>query len=50
VIDVGTSPVVRDGKTALVGDVDYGVALQRAGAIAPVPGGVGSMTIMSLIW
>jgi methylenetetrahydrofolate dehydrogenase (NADP+)/methenyltetrahydrofolate cyclohydrolase len=49
VIDVGTSRIVRDGKTTLVGDVEFGVASQRAGAITPVPGGVGPMTIMSLI-
>ena len=37
------------GKTALVGDVEFGVASRNAGAITPVPGGVGPMTIMSLI-
>ena len=49
VIDVGTSRIVRDGKITLVGDVEFAVASQRAGAITPVPGGVGPMTIMSLI-
>lgn len=49
VIDVGTSRVVRDGKTCLVGDVDFAAATQRARAITPVPGGVGPMTIMSLM-
>lgn len=49
VIDVGTSRVVRDGKTCLVGDVDFAAAAQRARAITPVPGGVGPMTIMSLM-
>jgi len=49
VIDVGTTRVVRDGKTTLVGDVEFAVASQHAGAITPVPGGVGPMTIMSLI-
>jgi methylenetetrahydrofolate dehydrogenase (NADP+)/methenyltetrahydrofolate cyclohydrolase len=49
VIDVGTTRIVRDGKTTLVGDVEFAVASQRAGAITPVPGGVGPMTIMSLI-
>lgn len=49
VVDVGTSRIVRDGKTALVGDVEFAVASQYAGAITPVPGGVGPMTIMSLI-
>lgn len=49
VIDVGTSRVVRDGKTTLVGDVEFAAASHNAGAITPVPGGVGPMTIMSLI-
>jgi methylenetetrahydrofolate dehydrogenase (NADP+)/methenyltetrahydrofolate cyclohydrolase len=49
VIDVGTSRVVRNGKTTLVGDVGFAVASRHAGAITPVPGGVGPMTIMSLI-
>jgi methylenetetrahydrofolate dehydrogenase (NADP+)/methenyltetrahydrofolate cyclohydrolase len=49
VIDVGINRVVRDGKTTLVGDVEFAVASQHAGAITPVPGGVGPMTIMSLI-
>jgi len=40
VIDVGTNRV--DG--ALVGDVDFGPVAERAGAITPVPGGVGPMT------
>jgi methylenetetrahydrofolate dehydrogenase (NADP+)/methenyltetrahydrofolate cyclohydrolase len=46
VIDVGISHT-REGK--LVGDVDYGAALQRAGWITPVPGGVGPMTIAMLL-
>jgi methylenetetrahydrofolate dehydrogenase (NADP+) / methenyltetrahydrofolate cyclohydrolase len=49
VVDVGTSRVVRDGKTTLVGDVEFAAASERAGAITPVPGGVGPMTIMSLM-
>ena len=49
VIDVGMSRVVRGDKTALVGDVEYAAASRRAGAITPVPGGVGPMTIMSLM-
>ena len=49
VIDVGTSRVVRDGRTMLAGDVDFASASGRAGAITPVPGGVGPMTIMSLM-
>ena len=46
VIDVGINRSL-DGK--LVGDVDYGAALQRAGWITPVPGGVGPMTIAMLL-
>ncbi|WP_413207223.1 bifunctional methylenetetrahydrofolate dehydrogenase/methenyltetrahydrofolate cyclohydrolase FolD [Rhodospirillum sp. A1_3_36] len=49
VIDVGTSRVVRDDRTRLVGDVDFSGASQVAGAITPVPGGVGPMTIMCLM-
>ncbi len=49
VIDVGTSRVIRDGVTRLVGDVDFAGATTRARAITPVPGGVGPMTIMSLM-
>jgi len=49
VIDVGINRVERDGKTTLVGDVEFDVASRTAGAITPVPGGVGPMTIMCLI-
>ena len=49
VIDVGTSRVIRDGKKALLGDVDFASALDIAGAITPVPGGVGPMTIITLM-
>lgn len=49
VIDVGTTRAVLDGKKRLLGDVDFAAALQRAGAITPVPGGVGPMTIMTLM-
>lgn len=45
VVDVGTT--VRDG--ALVGDVDYAGALETAGEITPVPGGVGPVTNMALL-
>jgi methylenetetrahydrofolate dehydrogenase (NADP+)/methenyltetrahydrofolate cyclohydrolase len=45
VIDVGTNRV--DGR--LVGDVDFEAARQVAGAITPVPGGVGPMTITMLM-
>ena len=37
------------GKPRLVGDVAFAEAAQRAGAITPVPGGVGPMTIAMLI-
>ncbi|MBW6419170.1 bifunctional methylenetetrahydrofolate dehydrogenase/methenyltetrahydrofolate cyclohydrolase FolD [Celeribacter sp. PS-C1] len=49
VIDVGTSRVIRDGEKHLVGDVDFASASERARAITPVPGGVGPMTIMTLM-
>ena len=49
VIDVGINRIERDGKTALVGDVEFASAVQFAGAITPVPGGVGPMTIACLL-
>lgn len=49
VIDVGINRVERNGKTALVGDVDFESASKVAGAITPVPGGVGPMTIACLL-
>lgn len=50
VIDVGINRVEKDdGKTKLVGDVDYHGAKEVAGAITPVPGGVGAMTIVCLM-
>jgi len=51
VIDVGINriPAAEPGKTRLVGDVDYASAVQVAGAITPVPGGVGPMTIAVLL-
>jgi methylenetetrahydrofolate dehydrogenase (NADP+)/methenyltetrahydrofolate cyclohydrolase len=49
VIDVGINRVTVDGKNKLVGDVDYEGALAHAGAITPVPGGVGPMTIACLL-
>lgn len=49
VIDVGINRIERDGKTVLVGDVDYASVSQTAGAITPVPGGVGPMTIACLL-
>ena len=50
VIDVGINRVdAGAGKTRLVGDVDYEAAKEVAGAITPVPGGVGAMTIICLM-
>lgn len=49
VIDVGINRIERDGKNKLVGDVDFASAAERAGAITPVPGGVGPMTIACLL-
>ncbi len=49
VIDVGINRIEEDGKTRLVGDVDYGEAKDPAAAITPVPGGVGPMTIACLL-
>jgi methylenetetrahydrofolate dehydrogenase (NADP+)/methenyltetrahydrofolate cyclohydrolase len=49
VIDVGINRIEKDGKTRLVGDVQYESAAKVAGAITPVPGGVGPMTIACLL-
>ncbi|MCV6602449.1 MAG: bifunctional methylenetetrahydrofolate dehydrogenase/methenyltetrahydrofolate cyclohydrolase FolD [Cohaesibacter sp.] len=53
VIDVGINridaPERGEGKTRLVGDVDYDAAAERAAYITPVPGGVGPMTIALLM-
>jgi methylenetetrahydrofolate dehydrogenase (NADP+)/methenyltetrahydrofolate cyclohydrolase len=51
VIDVGINRVASDepGKTRLVGDVDFDGACRVAGAVTPVPGGVGPMTIAVLL-
>ncbi|MBI4921655.1 MAG: bifunctional methylenetetrahydrofolate dehydrogenase/methenyltetrahydrofolate cyclohydrolase FolD [Devosia nanyangense] len=53
IIDVGINrvpaPEKGEGKTRLVGDVDYESAAAVAGAITPVPGGVGPMTIACLL-
>ena len=50
VIDVGINRVEQpDGKAKLLGDVHFEEALEVAGAITPVPGGVGPMTIACLL-
>ncbi|MGB0505505.1 MAG: bifunctional methylenetetrahydrofolate dehydrogenase/methenyltetrahydrofolate cyclohydrolase FolD [Pikeienuella sp.] len=53
VIDVGINrvpaPEKGEGKMKLVGDVDFASAVEVAGAITPVPGGVGPMTIACLL-
>jgi methylenetetrahydrofolate dehydrogenase (NADP+)/methenyltetrahydrofolate cyclohydrolase len=52
VIDVGINRIKNEetGKNRLVGDVDYAAAAEVAGAITPVPGGVGPMTIACLMY
>ncbi len=49
VIDVGINAIESDGKRKLVGDVDFVDVAPVAGAITPVPGGVGPMTIACLM-
>jgi len=50
VIDVGINRIDKpEGGTRLVGDVDYASCAEVAGAITPVPGGVGPMTIACLL-
>jgi methylenetetrahydrofolate dehydrogenase (NADP+)/methenyltetrahydrofolate cyclohydrolase len=52
VIDVGINrrdPAPTDGTSALVGDVHFAEAAERAAAVTPVPGGVGPMTIAELL-
>ncbi|HEY4344906.1 MAG TPA: bifunctional methylenetetrahydrofolate dehydrogenase/methenyltetrahydrofolate cyclohydrolase FolD [Parvibaculum sp.] len=53
VIDVGinriAAPEKGEGKTRLIGDVDFAEAVKVAGAITPVPGGVGLMTVACLM-
>ncbi len=49
VFDVGINRIERDGKARLVGDVAFDEAVGIAGAITPVPGGVGPMTVACLL-
>jgi methylenetetrahydrofolate dehydrogenase (NADP+) / methenyltetrahydrofolate cyclohydrolase len=50
VIDVGINRIARDGKNILVGDCEFSSCEKVAGAITPVPGGVGPMTIACLLY
>ena len=50
VIDIGINRVSAGGKSRIVGDVNLAEALAVAGAITPVPGGVGPMTIACLLF
>jgi methylenetetrahydrofolate dehydrogenase (NADP+)/methenyltetrahydrofolate cyclohydrolase len=49
VIDVGINRISAGGKSRIVGDVNFAEAVKVAGAITPVPGGVGPMTIVCLL-
>jgi methylenetetrahydrofolate dehydrogenase (NADP+)/methenyltetrahydrofolate cyclohydrolase len=49
IIDVGINRIEKAGKRKLVGDVAFDEARAVAGAVAPVPGGVGPMTIACLL-
>ncbi|SHL66984.1 bifunctional methylenetetrahydrofolate dehydrogenase/methenyltetrahydrofolate cyclohydrolase FolD [Phytopseudomonas punonensis] len=49
VIDVGINRIEEDGRSRLVGDVDFAAVQQVTAAITPVPGGVGPMTIAMLM-
>ena len=52
-IDVGVNRIPDDTRPKgfrLVGDADFESCLNVAGAITPVPGGVGPMTITMLLW
>ena len=50
VIDIGINRISAGGKSRIVGDVNFAEALEVAGAITPVPGGVGPMTIACLLF
>lgn len=50
VIDVGINRIEEGGKSLLCGDVDYSEVAEVAGALTPVPGGVGPMTIACLMY
>ena len=49
VIDVGINRIDHDGRSRLVGDVDFDGVRAVAGRISPVPGGVGPLTVAMLL-
>ena len=49
VLDVGINRITEGDKTRLVGDVDFASAVETTGAMTPVPGGIGPMTIACLL-
>jgi methylenetetrahydrofolate dehydrogenase (NADP+)/methenyltetrahydrofolate cyclohydrolase len=49
VIDIGINRISDSGKSRVVGDVNFAEAVEVAGAITPVPGGVGPVTIVCLL-
>lgn len=49
VIDIGINRISNGGKFHIVGDVNFAEAVEVAGAITPVPGGVGPVTIVCLL-
>jgi methylenetetrahydrofolate dehydrogenase (NADP+)/methenyltetrahydrofolate cyclohydrolase len=49
VIDIGINRLERDGRRVVVGDVAFDEVREVAGAVTPVPGGVGPMTIACLL-
>lgn len=49
VIDIGINRITDGGKSHIVGDVNFAEAVETAGAITPVPGGVGPVTIVCLL-
>jgi methylenetetrahydrofolate dehydrogenase (NADP+)/methenyltetrahydrofolate cyclohydrolase len=49
VIDVGINRIEEQGRSRLVGDVDQDAVAGVAGALSPVPGGVGPLTVAMLL-
>jgi methylenetetrahydrofolate dehydrogenase (NADP+)/methenyltetrahydrofolate cyclohydrolase len=49
VIDIGINRIIDGGKSRVGGDVNFAEAVEVAGAITPVPGGVGPVTIVCLL-